>query len=196
VIGTSLGGLSALSLLLRALPVDWAVPVVIAQHRGKTDDDVLKRLLEAQTPLPVCEASDKQPVEPGHIYLAPADYHLLLERSSLALSTAAPESYARPSIDVLFESAADAHGSGVLAVILTGANHDGARGCQRIKARGGIILVEDPATAFSSAMPSAAIAATRADAVLPLPLLCQRLIQLCAPPQAGPNPPLGRARVG
>jgi two-component system, chemotaxis family, protein-glutamate methylesterase/glutaminase len=195
VIGTSLGGLSALSALLRALPSDFAVPIAIAQHRGKTEDNALERLLDAQTSLEVCEANDKQALEPGHVYLAPADYHLLLEPTSLALSTGAPETYARPSIDVLFESAADAHGSGVLAVILTGANHDGARGCRRVKARGGRLLVEDPATAFSSAMPSAAIAATHPDAVLPLLLLCERLIQICQLPPASSRPVTGRAPV-
>jgi two-component system chemotaxis response regulator CheB len=179
VIGTSLGGLSALSILLKALPVDFAVPVVIAQHRGKTGDNALERLLGEQSSLPVLEPNDKEPLEAGRIYLAPADYHLLLESGSLALSTAAPANYARPSIDVLFESAADAHGSGAVGVILTGSNQDGARGCRRIKARGGIVLVEDPATAYSPVMPAAAIAATDIDAVLPLLELCNRLVELC-----------------
>jgi two-component system chemotaxis response regulator CheB len=176
VIGTSLGGLAALSILLRAIPRDFPTPLAIVQHRGKSEDDALERLLAAQSALRVFEPEDKEPLVPGQVYLAPADYHLLIERSSVALSTAAPRNYARPSIDLLFESAADSHGSGVVGVLLTGSNHDGAQGCQRIKSRGGSVFVQDPATAQSSAMPAAALAATAVDAVLPLAELCQHLI--------------------
>jgi two-component system chemotaxis response regulator CheB len=179
VVGTSLGGLVALSALLRALPGDFPFPVAIVQHRGKTEDDALERLLAAQSALHVFEPEDKDPLAPGQVYLAPADYHLLIEPHSVALSTAGPQSYARPSIDLLFESAADSHGAGVIGVVLTGSNHDGAKGCQRIKACGGSLFVQDPATAQSSVMPAAALAATQADAVLALPELCQRLIATC-----------------
>jgi two-component system chemotaxis response regulator CheB len=179
VVGTSLGGLVALSGMLRAMPAGFAVPMAVVQHRGKTEDDALERLLAAQTSLRVSEPNDKDPLEAGRIYLAPADYHLLIEPTSIALSTAPPRNFARPSIDVLFESAAEAHGSGVIAVVLTGSNHDGAAGARRVKERGGRVFVEDPATAHSSAMPASAIAAGPVDAVLPLSKLCERLVAAC-----------------
>ena len=105
----------------------------------------------------------------GRVYLAPRDYHLLVERGHFALSTEAPVYFARPSIDVLFESAADAYGEGVVGVVLTGANGDGARGLARIKAAGGLAVVQEPATARAPEMPSAAIEAADVDRVLPLP---------------------------
>jgi two-component system chemotaxis response regulator CheB len=180
VVGTSLGGFTALGTLLRALPRNFPAPIAIVQHRGKAEDDALERLLAAQTSLRVYEPNDKDPLEIGRIYLAPADYHLLIEPESVALSTAPPRNFARPSIDVLFESAADAHGSGVIAVVLTGSNHDGAAGARYIKERGGTILVEDPATAHSGIMPAGAIAATAVDAVLPLQAVSARLTAMCA----------------
>jgi two-component system chemotaxis response regulator CheB len=180
VVGTSLGGLSALSMLLKAMPKHLAVPMAIVQHRGKSEDDALGRLLAAQTPLRVTEPEDKERLQPGWVYIAPADYHLLIEGETLSLSTAAPHNFARPSIDLLFESAADSHGSGVLGVVLTGSNHDGAQGARRIKQRGGTVFVQDPATAQSRVMPAAALAATSVDAVLPLPELCLRLLAACA----------------
>jgi two-component system chemotaxis response regulator CheB len=179
VVGTSLGGLAALSGMLRAMPAGFAVPMAVVQHRGKADDDALERLLGAQTSLRVSEPNDKDPLEAGRIYLAPADDHLLIEPTSIALSTAPPRNFARPSIDVLFESAAEALGSGVIAVVLTGSNHDGAAGARRVKERGGRVFVEDPATAHSSAMPASAIAAGPVDAVLPLSRLCERLVDSC-----------------
>jgi two-component system chemotaxis response regulator CheB len=186
VIGASLGGLAALSTLLNALPKEFAVPVAIVQHRGRSEQDALARVLAAQTCLRLSEPEDKEPLMPGRVYIAPADYHLLIEAHSLALSTAAPQSYARPSIDMLFESAADSHGAGVLGVVLTGSNHDGAQGCRRIKERGGSVFVQDPATAQSSAMPAAALAAAPVDAVLALPELCGRLVTFCrATPHGG-----------
>jgi len=182
VVGTSLGGLAALTHLLEALPANFPVPLAIVQHRGKSDDDALVRLLGSLTSLAVCEPNDKEPLEPGRVYLAPADYHLLIERECIALSTAPPRQFARPSIDLLFESAAESHGRGALAVLLTGSNNDGAAGCRQVKARGGRVFVEDPATAHSSAMPASAIAAGAADVVLPLPQLCERLVAACAKP--------------
>lgn len=168
VVGTSLGGLDALQVLLAGLPQHLAVPVAIVQHRGKEDDDLLQTALQRLSPLPVREVEDKDRIESGHIYLAPADYHLLVEAGHFALSVDAPVLYARPSIDVLFESAADAYGADVLAIVLTGASADGACGVARIKARGGVVLVQDPATAQSGIMPQAAMAAAPVDRVLPL----------------------------
>lgn len=166
VIGTSLGGLRALEAVLCGLPRGFPLPIVIVQHRGKAADAALAAVLRERTTLPVSEPMDKETLLPGHVYVAPADYHLLVDRDGLALSTDAPVCHARPSIDVLFESAAEARGSGVVGVVLTGSNEDGARGAARIKQRGGRVVVEDPATAESPIMPRAA--APSADAVLPL----------------------------
>jgi two-component system chemotaxis response regulator CheB len=165
--GASLGGLHALGLLLQGLPAGFAAPIVIVQHRGKDPDDALCRLLRGRSQLPVSEPIDKERIVPGRVYIAPADYHLLLERGSFALSTEAPVHYARPSVDVLFESAAESYGPGVVGVVLTGANYDGAAGAAKIQRCGGRIIVQDPETAESRPMPLAAIAAT---GVRPTPL--------------------------
>lgn len=179
-IGTSLGGLNALSTLLAALPEALPVPIVIVQHRAVSNDGAgLADLLQQQTPLKVVEAEDKIPVEPGTVYLAPADYHLLVEsRGMLALSTDGPVRAARPSIDVFFETAADAYGPALLGVLLTGASADGAQGLAAIKAQGGRAIVQDPATAECRTMPAAALAATAVDYVLPLPKIGEHLVTL------------------
>ena len=169
-VGTSLGGLQALTALLGTLPANLGVPLVIVQHRAvTTDPGGLARLLQDATGLVVVEADDKMPLEAGRAYLAPADYHLLVEeRGLLALSTDPPVRAARPSIDVLFETASDAYGDALLGVLLTGASADGAEGLAAIKARGGRAIVEDPATAECGTMPAAGLKATAVDYVLPL----------------------------
>ena len=168
-VGASWGGLRALGALLDRLPHTLCAPVVIAQHRSPDSaPGTLERLLQGHTPFPVHEALDKEPLEANHVYVAPADYHLLVERGSLALSLEGRVSYARPSLDVLFESAADAYGAATIGIVLTGANEDGARGLARIKQAGGVAIVEDPRTAERPEMPAAALAATVADAVLPV----------------------------
>jgi two-component system chemotaxis response regulator CheB len=169
-LGTSLGGLRALTALLGSLPAKLPVPIVVVQHRG-TDGDGhgLAALLQEHTSLTVQEAEDKMELQAGTVYLAPADYHLLVEmRGLLALSTDAPVRSARPSIDVLFESAAEAYGAGLLAVLLTGASVDGAAGLAEVKSRGGRVIVQDPASAESKTMPAAGIAATEVDYIVPL----------------------------
>jgi two-component system chemotaxis response regulator CheB len=168
VVGTSTGGLKALQVLLSGLPAEFSVPIVIVQHRGKGSESGLCEFLSQCTSLPVKEPEDKEPVLPGHVYLAPRDYHLLTENRSFALSTEPPIAYARPSIDVLFESAADEYEERAIGVILTGANSDGARGLAELKSRGGLTLVEDPGSAASREMPEAAIAGTKVDFILPL----------------------------
>jgi len=175
VVGVSLGGMHALKTLLAGMPSDFPWPLAIAQHRSPDSDDLLAGLLQVQTPLPVADAWDKEPIQPGRVYLAPPDYHLLVEPGYFSLSRDEPVSNSRPSIDVLFESAADAYGAGVIAVVLTGANADGARGAARIKARGGCVIVQDPATAENPTMPQAALAAAAVDAVLPLEAIATRL---------------------
>lgn len=186
VIGTSLGGLSALTVLLSQLPRTLRVPLVIVQHRGPGLDGSLSRLLAQRSALSVVDAEDKMTLEPCHAYLAPPDYHLLIEAPGLlALSTDPPVRWARPSIDVLFESAADVYGRSVAGVVLTGASADGADGLRRISARGGVAVVEDPTTAECPTMPSAALTATPAAHVLPIGRMAHYLIELAqrsAPP--------------
>jgi two-component system, chemotaxis family, protein-glutamate methylesterase/glutaminase len=168
VIGASWGGLHAVSEILRHLPAELDAAVVIAQHRRAESDGGLASLLAHHAALPVQDADDKQPIEKGHVYLAPPDYHLLVERGHFALSVDDRVRFARPSIDVLFESAADAYGECVVGVILTGANDDGADGLSRVKALGGVAIVQEPTSAERHEMPDAALATTVADAVLPL----------------------------
>lgn len=169
MIGTSWGGLQALSELLDRLHDDVHQPIVVAQHRSpESEPDALARLLQHHTRRVVGDPDDKTPLERDHVYLAPPDYHVLVENGQLALSTEAPVQYARPSIDVLFESAADAYGPATIGIVLTGANSDGAAGLARVKDRGGVAIVQDPTTSARRTMPDAAIAATAADAILPL----------------------------
>ena len=178
-VGASLGGLNALFTVLRDLPADLPVPIVMVQHRGVAADGALVDLLQQITALVVVEADDKVALEPGTLYVAPPDYHLLVEdRGWLALSTEGPVRSARPSIDVLFESAADAYGGALVGVLLTGASADGAAGLARIKARGGRAIVQDPETAECATMPSAGIAATAVDYVLPLERIGEHLIAM------------------
>jgi len=178
VVGTSIGGLNALQTLLSGLPDGFPVPVVIAQHRGKTSEIGLCDFLGRSSRIPISEPEDKEDILPGRAYLAPRDYHVLVENGSFALSTDPPVSFARPSIDMLFESAANEYRERAIGVVLTGANHDGARGLTAIKLRGGVALVEDPASAVCREMPDAAIAATEVDRILPLQDIASCLGQL------------------
>ncbi|MDF5717267.1 MAG: chemotaxis protein CheB [Rhizonema sp. NSF051] len=187
VIGTSFGGLHALQILLPGLPKTFPVPVAIVQHRHKTSDNSLSLLLQHYSNLIVKEVQDKEEILPGCVYLAPADYHLLVETkdetasySYFALSTDAPVTYARPSIDVLFETTADGYADKAIAVILTGANHDGAQGLARIKARGGKTVVEEPSTAACATMPKAAIATGAVDKILHLQDIAPFLVKICS----------------
>lgn len=168
VIGASLGGLNALEVILPRLPKNLPVAIAIAQHRHRSSDRELVDYLQENSLLPVIEAEDKQPIIPGVVFLAPADYHLLVEPGYFALSTDAPVTYARPSIDVLFESAADVYGAQVIGIILTGASHDGAKGLAKIQNYGGTVIVQKPDTAECPIMPEAAIKAAKIPQVLPL----------------------------
>jgi two-component system chemotaxis response regulator CheB len=180
VVGTSLGGLNALIVLLASLPKGFPVPIAIAQHRSVSPDGGgLAHLLQEHSRLAVVEADDKMPIEAGTVYLAPADYHLLVEEPGVfALSTDAPVRSARPSIDVLFQTAAEAYGADLLGVLLTGASADGADGLATVKSRGGWAIVEDPATAECRTMPAAGLAATAVDYVLPIAKMGAYLVTL------------------
>lgn len=177
-IGASWGGLHAVECVLGTLPPDFGAAVVIAQHRqARLDHDGLTSLLDARCALDVFEAEDKQALAPGTVLVAPADYHLLVEGESVALSVDAPVHYSRPSIDILMFSAADAFGARAAGVVLTGANADGAEGLARIVSRGGAAIVQDPEEAERPEMPSAALAAAPGARVLALadigPLLAE-----------------------
>jgi two-component system chemotaxis response regulator CheB len=179
VIGVSSGGVRALKILLGALPADFPLPVMVVQHISPDAGNGMAKLLNDWSAIHVKEADEQEEILPATVYLAPPNYHLLVEREGrLSLSADPPVSFARPSVDVLFESAAEVYGRGLIGVVLTGANFDGARGAKAIKARGGRVVVQDPADAEAPQMPAAALAAVPADHVLPLadiaPLL-QRL---------------------
>jgi two-component system chemotaxis response regulator CheB len=159
VIGTSWGGLAALRQLASGLPRGFGLPVVVVQHRHRQSDHLLTTLLQDHSALPVCDVEDKAPICPGSLYVAPADYHLLIEPDHFALSTEEPVRYSRPSIDVTFMSAAHVYGAGPGGGGHRGPTAFGAGGRARIARRGGLALVQTPATAESPAMPAAALRA-------------------------------------
>jgi two-component system chemotaxis response regulator CheB len=167
-IGASWGGMRALASVLEPLPEDFDIPVVVAQHRSPGGEDLLEQVLARGCKLAVVPAHDKDPLRPGRVYVAPPDYHLLVEPGHLSLNTDDYVQFARPSIDVLFESAAGAYGERVVGVLLTGANQDGADGLAKIVAAGGFTVVQDPATAARGEMPAAAITRGAARRVLEL----------------------------
>ena len=179
-IGTSWGGLAALTTLLGGLPADFSIPVVVVQHRSHDSERLLSQLLQDATDLRVCEIEDKDPLTPGTVHLAPANYHVLIEQGYASLTVEEPVRFSRPSIDVMLTSASDTYGAGVIGVVLTGANEDGARGLAQIVKRGGRALVQDPKTAEIPIMPIAAIRAVPTAEVLPLDALVSRLIVLSA----------------
>jgi two-component system chemotaxis response regulator CheB len=168
VIGTSWGGLVALRKIMHALPPEFDIPIVVVQHRHRDSDALLARFLQDHTHLRVCEVEDKQTMDPGRVFIAPANYHLLVERGYFSLSTEAPVRYSRPSIDVAMTSAAVAYGFHAVGVILTGANEDGALGLRCIADNGGLAVVQDPAGAEVDTMPRAAIESVPTARVFPL----------------------------
>ena len=157
VIGGSSGALEALLALVPALPDELTAPLVVVLHLGHTQKNLVPEILRNTTRRPVVEADDKQPLRAGHIYVAPPNYHLLVERTrTLALSVDEPINFSRPSIDVLFESAADGYGARCVGILLSGANDDGSRGLERIADAGGHAFVQSPVTASQPTMPAAA----------------------------------------
>jgi two-component system, chemotaxis family, protein-glutamate methylesterase/glutaminase len=178
VIGTSWGGLGALRELVSGLPGNLELPLVVVPHRHRQSQDLMTPLIQDRTMLHVREIEDKSPITPGAIHIAPADYHVLVEDGHFALSTEAPVNYSRPSIDVTFTSVADAFAERSVGVILTGANDDGARGLKRIADRGGLALVQLPATAESPLMPNAALRSVPNARVLTLAEIAATLASL------------------
>jgi two-component system, chemotaxis family, protein-glutamate methylesterase/glutaminase len=180
VVGTSWGGLAALRTLVGGLPESFLMAVTLIQHRHKDSDHLLRVLLQERSALEVCEVEDKMPLEHGRIYVAPPDYHTLVEPGYFSLSTEAPVRYSRPSIDVTFSSAATSYGHRTVGVVLTGANADGAQGLRQISDRGGMAIIQDPATAESAAMPNAAVKAVPRARVMPLAGIVAFLCELPA----------------
>ncbi len=178
-VGASLGGLRALRVLLSGLPAELGCSVLITQHRTPDPDSRLCELLSTHCKLPVVEPEDKTRLEPNHVYVAPSDYHMLVDSGRLALSVDAPVMFSRPSIDVLFESVADAYGPGAVAVVLTNSSDDCAAGATAIKRAGGRVFVEEPASAESPVGPLAVLRSTRVDGVMPVEKLGKMLAELC-----------------
>jgi two-component system, chemotaxis family, protein-glutamate methylesterase/glutaminase len=181
-VGASLGGLDAVQTLLAGLPGDLPCALAIVQHRAPQVDGHLVQILNRHSKLPVIEPDDKTSIVAGHVYLAPPGYHLIIERGYLSLSLDPPVLFARPSIDVLLESAADSYGEAAIAVVLTGSNDDGASGAAAVKRAGGRVLVQDPATARAPAGPLAVMGRTVVDAVVPIEQMAGLLATLCAAP--------------
>jgi two-component system chemotaxis response regulator CheB len=169
VIGASAGALEALSVILPSLPADYSLPILVVVHVPPDKKSIIAELFQAKCRLEVREAEDKEPIADSTVYFAPPDYHLLVEADkSLSLSDDEPVLYSRPSVDVLFESAADAYGAGLIGIVLTGANQDGARGLKAVAEAGGTAIVQNPEQAYAAAMPEAAIAECPSARVLSL----------------------------
>jgi two-component system, chemotaxis family, protein-glutamate methylesterase/glutaminase len=176
VIGCSAGGVEALAELLPALPVTFRPAVFIVLHLPRERPSLLVQIFERRCARPVREADDKEPIEPGTVYFAPPDYHMLVEKDrQIALSADEPVHFSRPSIDVLFESAADVYGERLLGIILTGGNEDGAAGLQAVHQAGGVTVVQQPDTAQVPLMVVSALQRGPADFVLSLPEIAQLL---------------------
>jgi two-component system, chemotaxis family, protein-glutamate methylesterase/glutaminase len=176
VVGTSAGGVEALSVLLPALPAGFRAAVLVVVHLPRERPSLLADIFSPKCALPVREAEDKEPVQPGTIYFAPPDYHLLVDKGPrLALSVDEPVHFSRPSIDVLFESATDVYGKSLMGIILTGANADGAAGLDRVRRAGGITAVQSPESAHAPLMPASALKQGPADFVLSLQQLAELL---------------------
>jgi two-component system chemotaxis response regulator CheB len=185
VIGASWGGLAALRAVLASLPPGFPAPILVVQHRGD-EESALAELLARGCALTVREAEDKDRLAPGTVLIAPHGYHLLVEGDEAILSVDDPVRFSRPSIDVLFESAAE-HGDRAVGVVLTGSNADGAAGLAAIRRRGGIAIVQEPESAERPQMPRAAIAAVPDAQVRPLEEIGPELVRICVPSAARPG---------
>lgn len=179
VIGVSSGGMSAMKILFSVLPKDFEIPIIIVQHVSSNSNNQWIELLNEKSDLTIKEADEKEKIENSTVYIAPANYHLLIEKNkTFSLTIDERVNYARPSIDVLFESAAEVYKDKLIGVILTGSNNDGTNGIKRIKENGGFVIIQDPATAESSYMPASAMAAVKPDAVLSLEEIIGLLINI------------------
>jgi len=179
VMGGSSGGIEAILGIIEQLPPDFAIPIVIVMHQTRNSKSSLAEVIQSRTRLKVREPEDKEKIQPKHIYVAPPNYHLMMEQGgTFSYSYSELVNYSRPSIDVLFESAADAYGKKLIGVLLTGSNADGANGIKMISERGGLTIVQNPKTAESPVMPQAAISATQVDHILDLNTIPNTLIKM------------------
>jgi two-component system chemotaxis response regulator CheB len=180
VIGASAGGLAAVSTILKALTPNFCIPILLVQHIGANVESNLANHFGNVSPLKVKEAEDKEPIRRGELIIAPPNYHMLVEcDGSIALSVDPPVNFSRPSVDVLFESAAECYGAELIGIVLTGANSDGAKGLKKIKQRGGLAVVQSVESAEARAMPQAAINAVEVDHILPLDEIGSFLCSIC-----------------
>lgn len=183
VLGCSSGGLVGLKTVFSGLSARLPLPLLVVSHTSSEDMDGLCQLLAEQSRLPVREARERELPQPGEIYLAPGGYHLHVERDGrLALSIDPRDCYCRPSVNVLFESAAWCYGPRLAAVVLTGANNDGATGLRAVRRHGGRAIVQDPADAHAPEMPRAALEVAGADHVVPLARIADTINELCLSP--------------
>jgi two-component system chemotaxis response regulator CheB len=179
VMGVSLGGMNAMKILFSLLPRDFSIPIIIVQHIGPRSDNRWIKLVNDGNKLDIKEADEKEKIENRRIYVAPPNYHLLIEKSkTFSLTIDERVNFARPSIDVLFESAAEAYKNKLIGVVLTGSNADGTNGMKQIKKYGGLTIVQDPATAESGYMPASVIAAIKVDHILSLDGIVNFLIRI------------------
>ncbi len=169
VIGVSAGGLHALIHVLGKLPADYLIPIIVVQHRGKDHKDLLEDVLQTKCLLEIKQADEKERIQRAHIYIAPADYHLLIEQDeTFSLTSDMYVKHSRPSIDLLFTTAAEVYKEKLLGIILTGASSDGAEGMREIKRAGGYTVAQDPLTAEYPYMPQASITIGAIDNILTL----------------------------
>ena len=179
VIGVSSGGMNAMKVMFSLLPANFSTPIVIVQHIGARSENIWVQLLNDKCKLEIKEADEKEKIEKGKIYIAPPNYHLLIEQDrTFTLTVDERVNYARPSIDVLFETAAEAYQNRLVGIVLTGSNNDGSKGLKRIKEYGGLTIVQQPDTAESSFMPASAIATVQPDYILPLEAIINLLIEI------------------
>ncbi len=178
VIGVSSGGMNALRYLFSALPAEFGMSIIVVQHVSARSDSLWIKLLNDVSNLNIKEADEKEKIEAGNVYIAPSNYHLLIEKDkTFSLTIDERVNFARPSIDVLFESAAEAYQSKLIGVVLTGSNNDGTNGIKRIKECGGLAVIQDPETAESSYMPASAMAAIQPDYILTLENIAELLMK-------------------
>jgi two-component system chemotaxis response regulator CheB len=178
VIGGSLGSCEVLEQILSGLPASFPLPIAVTFHRHRDSDGMLAPVLQRASVLPVSEVEDKSSWKPGHVYVCPADYHLMIDDGCFSLSIDEPVNFARPSIDVLFESSAEWFGSKTIAVALSGSGSDGAAGAKKIRSAGGLVIAQDPINAEAPWMPSAVIAASKTRHVFPVEKIARLLVRL------------------
>jgi two-component system chemotaxis response regulator CheB len=178
IIGCSLGGLNAMRVFLTGLSNDFDLPIILVQHRDKSPNLMLSRMLQRSTHLKVDDVEDGMEIKGGKLYIAPASYHLLVERNSFSLSTELPVHYAMPSIDVAFESAARSYKKSLIAVVLTSSSTDGADGAAIVESRGGFVIVQNPISAENPTLSKAVIEKTKSPFIASLEDIPTKLSEL------------------